>query len=192
MIRSTSGVVAERMETLRTYRYALRFGATRWCGLIPSMHIRRAVYRRFFHMQIAATAVIWGGAEIRDPDRITVGEHSVVGHAAILDGRCGIQIGANVNLSAGVWIWTCQHDVQSSNFALDCGPVVIEDYAWVSCRTVILPNTTIGRGAVVAAGAVVTKDVPPFAIVGGVPAKVIGQRVQELSYHPADWYLPFY
>jgi acetyltransferase-like isoleucine patch superfamily enzyme len=185
-------MATDRLVTARRYRDAIRFGAVLWCGRIPSMHVRRAIYRQVFHMRMASTAVVWGGAEIWDPDKITIGEHSVIGHAAILDARCGIEIGANVNLSAGVWIWTCQHDPQSGSFALDCGPVAIEDYAWVSCRTVILPNTRIGRGAVVAAGAVVTKDVPPFAIVGGVPAKVIGQRNQALSYRPSDWYMPLY
>jgi acetyltransferase-like isoleucine patch superfamily enzyme len=90
-----------------------------------------------------------------------------------------------------VWIWTLEHDPQSPAFATTGGPVVIEDYAWVSCRTVILPNVRIGRGAVVAAGAVVTRDVPDYAIVGGVPAKVIGERSRDLNYE-LSWYQPFF
>ncbi|MHB8134986.1 MAG: acyltransferase [Anaerolineaceae bacterium] len=83
----------------------------------------------------------------------------------------------------GVWIWTLQHDPQSPNFESIGGPVIIEDYAWVSSRVTILPNVRIGKGAVVAANALVTKDVPPYTIVGGVPAKVIGERTKDLKYH---------
>ena len=62
-----------------------------------------------------------------------------------------------------------EHDPQSPDFAIRGGPVVIEDYAWIGGRAVILPGLRIGEGAVVATGAVVTKDVPPYTIVGGVP-----------------------
>ncbi len=142
-------------------------------------------------MKIGKTTVIYGGAEIRDPRNIAIGEHSIVGHRAILDGRSGLVIGNNVNLSTGIWIWTMEHDPQSPDFATKGGPVTIEDYVWVSCRVVILPNVRIGRGAVVAAGAVVTKDIPPYVIVGGVPAKAIGRRNQDLRYQ-LSWYQPFF
>ena len=86
------------------------------------------------------TTVIYGGAEIRAPEKVTIGEHTIIGHHAILDGRSGLTIGSNVNLSTGVWIWTLQHDPQSPKFVLSGAPVVVEDYAWLSCRTVILPG----------------------------------------------------
>jgi maltose O-acetyltransferase len=87
-----------------------------------------------------------------------------------------------VNFSTGVWIWTAEHDMNALDFGATSAPVVIEDYAWLSCRTIILPGVTIGYGAVVAAGAVVTKSVPAFAVVGGTPAKVIGERSRDLNY----------
>ena len=62
------------------------------------------------------------------------------------------------------------------------GLVVIIDRAWISCRVVILPGVTVGEGAVVAAGAVVTKNVPPYTIVAGVPAKEVGKRTKDLRY----------
>jgi maltose O-acetyltransferase len=71
------------------------------------------------------------------------------------------------------------------------GPVTIHDHAWISARAIILPCVTIGQGAVVAAGAVVTRDVPEYSIVGGVPAKPIGTRPKNLDYCPADYVLPF-
>jgi acetyltransferase-like isoleucine patch superfamily enzyme len=82
----------------------------------------------------------------------------------------------------GVWIWTLEHDPQDPNYAAVGGAVIIEDFVWISCRAIILPGVTVGEGAVVAAGAVVTKDVEPFSIVGGVPAKVIGVRNRNLTY----------
>ena len=154
----------------------------RVAGYIPSRHLRRWVYRFLFGMRISRTAVIYGGAEIRSPRRIAIGEHTIIGHGAILDGRHGLRIGSNVNLSTGVWIWTAQHDPQSPDFASRGGPVVIGDYAWLSSRCTVLPGTRVGEGAVVAAGAVVTEDVPSYAIVGGVPARTIGHRTRDLRY----------
>jgi maltose O-acetyltransferase len=176
---------------LNRYKQGLKFLATLLCGYIPSHRIRRFIYRTFLHMKIARTTVIYGGAEIRDAWNVTIGEHSIVGHRAILDGRRGLEIGKNVVLGTGVWIWTLEHDPQDPDFATKGGPVVIEDYAWISCRTVILPGVTIGEGAVVAAGAVVTQDVPSYTIVGGVPARVIGQRTRDLRYQ-SSWYQPFF
>jgi len=143
-------------------------------------------------MNIQNSTIIYGGAEIRSPHKIKIGAHSVIGHYAILDGRFGIYIGENVNLSTGVWIWTSEHDPQDPDFKAGGSSVTIEDYAWISCRVVILPGVRIGRGAVVAAGAVVTKDVDPYAIVGGVPAKVIGMRSRELHYILGKNYQPFF
>jgi len=131
---------------------------------------------------MARNVVIYGGAEIRKPSRLSIGENTIVGHKAILDASMGLTIGKNVNLSTGAWIWTLQHDVQDPMFGLTGGAVIIKDYAWVSCRTVILPGVTIGEGAIIAAGAVVTKDVPDYAIVGGVPATVMGTRNNNLVY----------
>ena len=176
---------------LYRYRGGFVFTLLLLTGLIPSQHMRRFLYTRVFGMQLAPTTIIYGGAEVRSPRNVRIGKHSSIGHHAILDGRKGLTIGQNVNLSTGVWIWTLEHDPQSPDFGTTGGPVVIEDYAWVSCRAVILPGVRIGKGAVVAAGAVVTKDVPPYAIVGGVPAKVIGQRDQNVSYE-LKWYQPFF
>jgi acetyltransferase-like isoleucine patch superfamily enzyme len=148
---------------------------------IPSHTIRNFIYRRS-GLKMGDNSVIYGKAEIRSPKNITIGHNSIIGHNAILDGRGGLVIGNNVNFSSGVWIWTAEHDLNDPDFVIRYGPVIIEDYAWISCRTTILPNIKIGRGAVVCAGAVVTKDIPPFAIAAGVPAKIIGERNKDLHY----------
>ena len=174
---------------LYRYRAGLVHTTLLIVGLIPSQHLHKFFYFRLFGMQLDPTTIIYGGAEVRSPRNVRVGKRSSIGHHAILDGRRGLTIGDNMNLGTGVWIWTLDHDPQSPDFGATGGPVVIEDYAWVSCRAVILPGVRIGKGAVVAAGAVVTKDVPPYATVGGVPAKVIGARNRDLSYQ-LTWYQP--
>jgi maltose O-acetyltransferase len=121
-------------------------------------------------------------ARFYTPRNLRIGNNTIIGNDAMLDAREGIEIGDNVQLSMGVWIWTKEHDLQDPMFAGKGGPVRIEDYAWISCRVTILPGVTIGKGAVVAAGAVVTKNVEPYTIVGGIPAKKIGERTKNLKY----------
>ena len=114
--------------------------------------------------------MIYSGCEIREPQGITIGEGTIIGDNAILDGRAGITIGRHVNFSSNVRIWTLQHDYRDPDFACreeHYGPVRIEDRAWIGPHTIILHDVTIGEGAVVAAGAVVTKDVPPYTVWGG-------------------------
>ena len=73
-------------------------------------------------------------------------------------------------------IYNSEHDINSEDFRAICEPVIIEDYVFIGPRVVIQPGVKIGKGAIVAAGAVVVKDVDPFKVVGGVPAKEIGER----------------
>ena len=102
-----------------------------------------------------------------------------------------IIIGKNVNIGSDVKIYTLQHDYNDECFRVVGGPVIIEDYSWISVRAIILPNVKIGEGAVVAAGAVVTKDVKPYTIVGGIPAKYIGERNRKLNYRPSKGRMNF-
>lgn len=150
-------------------------------GYIPNHWFRLIIYR-LSGITIGKHSSFHWRARFYKPWRISIGKNSIIGNDAMLDGRYGIKIGDNVSLSMGVWIWTMQHDPQDPEFCGEGGMVVIEDFVWLSCRVVILPGVTVGRGAVVAAGAIVTKDVPPYTIVGGVPAKKIGTRPQDLRY----------
>ena len=151
---------------------------------IPSHHVRIFLYKNIFAMTIGKKAVIYYGAEIRSPWMITIGEGTIIGDKAILDGRFGISIGKNCNFSTGVWLWTLQHDVNDPWFTTDGqgAPIIIGDRAWLSCRTIVLPGVEIGEGSVIAAGAIVTKSTDPFSINGGVPSKKIGERNNNLKY----------
>jgi acetyltransferase-like isoleucine patch superfamily enzyme len=116
-------------------------------------------------------------------NQIQIGNNCIINPDCILDGRGGkIIIHDNVDISRGSWIFTLEHDPHSDYHSTKQGDVILEDHVWVSSRVVILPGVKIGRGSVIAAGAVVTKDIPPMSIAGGVPAKIIGTRNSKLLY----------
>lgn len=154
-------------------------------SLTPSHHIRNFVYRNICGLSLSEKAVVYYGAEIRQPSNISIGKGSIIGDNSILDGRNGIKIGDNVVFASNVRIWTEQHDHRDPWFRCETQehrPVIIDDRAWIGSHTVILHSVHIGEGAVVAAGSVVTHDVPPYTIVAGIPAKKIGERNRDLRY----------
>lgn len=115
--------------------------------------------------------------------RVFLGERNVINFGCFFDGRkFTIRTGKDVSIGPEASILTLGHDPQSPNFTDRGGDVVIGDRVWIGYRALILPGVEIGEGAVVAAGAVVTKSVPPFTIVGGNPARKIGERTTNLSY----------
>lgn len=159
-------------------------------GLVPSHHFRRFVYRHLFGVQLGPGSIIHSETRFFHPSKVKIGEDCNIGNKAFLDGRRGLLIGNRVNTGTDVMIYTLHHDIDSPSFDIIGGPVIIEDYVYIGPRALILPNVHIGRGAVVAAGAVVTKDVPSYAIVGGVPARFIRERCHDLDYRP-DFAMPF-
>lgn len=163
-------------------------------SLTPSHHIRNFIYRHICGLNLEKKAVIYYGAEIRQPSNIWIGKGAIIGDNSILDGRNGIKIGDNVVFASNVKIWTEQHDHRDPWFRCETqkhSPVVIGDRAWIGSHTVILHSVQIGEGAVVAAGAVVTHNVPPYAIVAGIPAKKIGERNRNLRYEMSGEYRHF-
>jgi acetyltransferase-like isoleucine patch superfamily enzyme len=102
-----------------------------------------------------------------------------------------IQIGNCIVINDGVRLITGSHDIHSPTYEHVFAPIVIEDHAWIATDAMILKGVTIGRGAVVAAGAVVVKNVRPFSVVGGNPAKEIGSRnIESFNYIPSSWFAP--
>ena len=170
---------------------ALLYLSIKWLGHIPSQRIRKFVLNGLFGSDIGRGTVLYGGFEIRSPRKLKIGANTVIGHRATLDARGGLMIGKNVNLSSEVMIWTAQHDYRDPMFGTVFKPVALGDYAWLGPRCIILPGVTIGEGAVVAAGAVVSKDVEPYTVVGGVPAQKIADRPKGLHYNPSEQPIPF-
>ncbi len=151
-------------------------------GHIPLHHVRRFFYR-LGGMQIGAGTSIHTGLRLYDPKGIQIGKDTIIGEDAVLDGRGTLIIGNHVAFATGVMVYNSQHDIRDPQFGAVTQPVHIDDYVFIGPRATILPGVHIGKGAVVAAGAVVTKDVPAGVIVGGVPAVHIGDRpLQHYSY----------
>ncbi len=162
----------------RTKAISLEFvnGILIWIvGFVPSHHIRRFSYR-VFGMKIGSGSTIHMAFSTYNPSGIEIGNDTIIGEWAVLDGRDTLKIGNHVDIATGVMIYNSEHDINDEKFKAITSPVEIEDYVFIGPRAIILPGVRIGKGAIVAAGAVVTKDVGEFKIVGGVPAKEIGER----------------
>ncbi len=161
----------------RIFNYWLDFELMmlRWTGHIPLHTIRKIVYR-FAGVRIGKGSTIHMWANFYDPRNIEIGRDSLIGDHVFLDGRSNIKIGNHVDIASSVMIFNSEHDLNSLDFVAHNDIVEIGDYVFIGPRAIILPGVKIGKGAVVAAGAVVTKSVEDFSIVGGVPAKEIGER----------------
>ena len=144
-------------------------------GYIPCHMFRRFFYR-IFGIKIGKGSTIHMFASFYYPRNIVLGEDTIIGEGVVLDGRDKLIFGNHVDVASQVMFYNGEHDVNDESFKATFAPVVIEDYVFIGPRAIILPGVTIKKGAVVAAGAVVTKDVEEFTIVGGVPARVISER----------------
>lgn len=153
-------------------------------SVLPSFRVRHFLYTHVFRMKIGNNSKIRGFVEIIAPWNIEIGENSLIGQGCKLDGRNGLYIGNHVNISDGVAIWTEQHDINDANFACNDkgGKVIVEDLVWLCFRSIILPNIKIEEGAVVATGAIVTKNIEKFSLYTGIPAKKIKSRNKNLKY----------
>jgi len=147
----------------------------RWVGHCPSHHCRRFCYR-LAGVKIGRGSTIHMWANFFQPKNIIIGEDTIIGDHCFLDGRASLKIGSHTAIASQVLIYNSQHDVDDPEFKAIEKPVEIGDYVFIGPRAIILPGIKIGRGAVVAAAAVVTKDVAPGKIVGGVPAREIRER----------------
>lgn len=118
------------------------------------------------------------GAEF--PSSVELGDYSGIGVRAQINGRT--KIGKHVMMGPDVCIFTRNHKFNRTDIPMDQQgvaeerPVTIEDDVWIGAKAIILPGIRIGTGAVIAAGAVVTKDVPDYAMVGGNPARILKMR----------------
>ncbi|OGG28604.1 hypothetical protein A2971_02775 [Candidatus Gottesmanbacteria bacterium RIFCSPLOWO2_01_FULL_46_21] len=172
-------------------------------GLIPSHTIRLFLYRTLFHVKIGKHTSIHWLARFNLPSGVEIGNNTIVGNDAFLDGRFyrkgaknpivyiknfitpphrPLRIGNNISIAGEVRIYTMQHDIDDPQFREVEGDVVIEDYVVIGTRVTVLPGVRIGKGAVIASGAVVTKNIDPYTVVGGVPAVFIRNRSKDLRY----------
>lgn len=179
-----SGKEVVKKGVNRLYSYLLDFELMmlRWVGHIPFSFIRKLLYR-ISGIQIGEGSTIHMWANFFEPNNISIGSDTIIGDHAFLDGRSKLSIGDHVDIGSSALIYNSEHNVHSNSFKAVEEPVTIEDYVYIGARVTILPGVRVGKGAVIASGAVVTKDVPPLTIVGGVPAKEIGKRkINKLEY----------
>lgn len=180
---SISEVFEKILVRIKTIYLELLTGLLWWLvGYVPLHSFRKFCYR-LSGMKIGSKSTIHMGARIYFPKGIEIGEDTLIGEKTTLDGRKqlknsqgGLKIGNHVDIASDVMIWTSQHDIHSENMTTTEEKVEISDYVFIGPRSIILPGVKVGKGAIIAAGSVVTKDIESMKIVAGVPAKEIGER----------------
>ena len=153
-------------------------------GLVPSYHIRKFVYKSL-GAEIGKNVTFHFRTEIRGIHKLKVGAGTIIGDNTLLAAQRGLTIGENVNISSNVSIYSVAHDHQDPYFRCTprtTRPITIGNRVWISSNVIILTGVHIGEGAVCCAGCVVTKDVEPYAVVAGIPAKKISERPRDLRY----------
>lgn len=149
---------------------------------LPSQHLRNWGMRKL-GIKMSKNVKFFNDFQVRNPKGIIIEDGVSIGPKVLLDGRCGLTIRRNAVIAYDAIIWTLNHDYNDEHFRGKGAPVEIGEYAWICSRAIIMPGISIGEGAIIASGAIVTKDVPAFSIVGGIPAKIIGNREKkEYSY----------
>jgi len=165
-----------RTGLLLTYLY------NHWITHAPSRRVRNAFLRRYLGSVGSGTAFQMNCRFINGWN-VHFGKRNVINFGCLFDGRVyPIRIGNDVSIGPEAVILSMGHDPHSSDFSSTGGEVIIGDHVWIAARAMILPGVKIGEGAVVAAGAVVTKEVAPYTIVAGVPARPVGERERHLNY----------
>lgn len=179
----------EKLQMKHIFAAMIKYATNHVITHIPAYALRHAWYRKLLGWHIGPNAAILMGQYVQmagvrsSGQKVSIGAGTVINRGCLLYTTGGIVIGDNVSISAGVWLVTGTHDMNDAQFVDSYQPIRIGDYAWIGMRATILGGITIGEGAVVMAGAMVTHDVAPYTVVGGVPARVVTQRgLRDLSY----------
>lgn len=149
---------------------------------IPSVTFRMLYYRKVMGFTIGKGSYIFLNCKFDAARGLTIGENSVINANCRIDTRGDILIGNNVSISENVIILTADHDMDEPDMAGRNRNVTIADYAWIGTNAIIMPNISIDFAAVVATGAIVTKNVAEYNVVAGVPAKFIKQRKNQEQF----------
>lgn len=177
-----SKMTSTNRGTIKSFlRPATELLYNRFLTHIPFSPLRNTYLRRL-GMAIGPNVYMFGSSEVLSPKTIAISGNCHIGRHCQIDGRGGIRIGRNVVIASHCLLITADHDITSPDFGGRLGSIVIEDRVWIGSRATVLRNVTIGEGAVVAAGSVVVNDVAPWAVVGGVPARPIGERPRHQTY----------
>lgn len=176
----------ERLKSEIFSKFWMKCWAKRFISfpkLIYLIYIKE--YYKLKGMKIGNFSILEGFSIEGRAENLVVGDCSFIAKSSKISAHNKVFIGNCVVINSGVMVLTASHDVLDEKWKTISKPIIIKDYAWIASRSIILPGVVIGQGAVVAAGSVVTKDVPPYSIVGGNPAiKLAKNRSANLNYDP--------
>lgn len=144
---------------------------------IPSSELRNRLYERFgsINFEEVDHTLIMRRVEILDPEKLQLGKGTIIQPHVLLDARGGLEIGREVGVAERSIVLTGAHGFEGG-ITDHCWRTRIEDKVFINLGAMIMPGVRVGEGAVIAAGSIVTKDVEPWTIVAGTPAKKIGDR----------------
>lgn len=181
-LRRLPGPIKRLLNKLYWIKYDLTDFLAEAVGCLPSHALRLVLYRHVLHVRVGTGSSIHRGCRFYWPTGVHIGEHTVINRNVLLDGRGLLDIGDNVSISEGTEIFTLEHDPNSPDFQTRAAPVLIRDRVFIGARALVLPGVTLGQGAYIGAGSIVTRDLPDYTIAAGVPARPIGHRAQDLTY----------
>ena len=150
-------------------------------SFVPSNSLRKSLLR-VFGAKVGLGVAIHHGIRVRAARRLIIADDVWIGEGVAIDARGGVAIGKSTSVGDFVQIISAQHDWRATDFRYTTAPVDIGHHCWINSRSIIIPGTNVGDGSVIGAGAVVTRDTPPWTLNVGTPARVIADRPQELNY----------
>jgi maltose O-acetyltransferase len=150
---------------------------------IPIAHARMCAYAAFgVEFDEISTTYVSLGVDMWLGRRLAIGARSTLGQRCYVDARAGVRVDSDVSISREAALVTATHMPDDPGFKAALAPIHLERRSWIGMRALILPGVRVGEGAIVGAGSVVTGDVEPYTIVGGVPARVLRRRSEPMSY----------
>lgn len=173
-------LVREELQFVRP-RVWLMNGTQRLVPYGVAGRLRRLLYR-LWGLPVGSGTILYGPLDFGCYGdvfhHLQIGANCLLNGHIWIDTTANVRIGNHVTLGHHVMLVTANHDMSHPSFrggTVRPGPITVSDGCWLAARVVVLPGVTIGEGAVVAAGAVVARDVPPHTLVGGVPARTLRQ-----------------
>lgn len=179
-----SGTMSPRASKPSTSKLARALGQilfNRYGTHLPSRHLRKW-WLRALGATLEPGCVIFAGTTVLGADRLHIGARANIGWRCVLDARGELTIGNDAVIASDTQLISGRHDFDDDEFPAYFDSIAIGDHAWLATRALVIGGVTVGRGGVVAAGAVVTRDVDEATVVAGVPARVVRKRTGGLDY----------
>ena len=169
------------------YKYILNFRGSKWTrrmlwnnffSYTPGSWLRIFIFKHMFNAKIGSNVLFWAGIKVDGlvDSNVVVGNGSQLARGLLINCSSGLSIGENVFFGHDVSLYGADHDPDDLLMPARYAPITIADGVWIASKASILKGVKVERGAIVSYGAVVTKAVPAFSIVGGIPAKIIRFR----------------